>query len=98
MRLIASLTTLISATLLTTALVACSGNSPRKPTSAQDKSAAEASMSDRCNEAYARGYSPPAGCPDPYRNSRGSSRGVQGPNIDPRGVPVPALPGNKPLL
>lgn len=70
MRLTTSLTTLTAAALCLATLSGCAGNSPRRPASAENKSANTNNFGDTCYDAQSRGAPLPAGCPPTTQNRR----------------------------
>lgn len=87
MRLITSLTTLTAAAFMASLITGCAGNTPRKPTSAEDKNRAT-NYNDECVDAYSRGAPTPLGCPQTTEDRRRNTRTA--PGID-RGA-LPDLP------
>lgn len=97
MRLIASLTTLTAATFAAGLIAGCAGNTPRKPTDAQDKNRAT-SFNDECVDAYSRGAPTPLGCPQTTDDRRRTTRTAPGVDRDALpDLPTVGVPGGKVL-
>jgi uncharacterized lipoprotein len=92
MHLSASLTKRVVTAVLILGLAACANNGPKRPSSAQDKSANQ-TLAERCSDYEMRGMVPPPECPQATTRPQSRQRTRPVPELPQDPLLNPGLPG-----